>query len=196
MNKLRRIQPPIGYLALVCYVSCSLAAYSKFPGNFSPIKNWLSDLGDIYQNPTGAIFYNIGILFTGTLVLSFFLSISRWQMRNRRIQNSLVLATQVFGVLGSIALILSAIFPINLPQEHRIASIALYTLLGTAFAFSVTALRYQPVCPKAMLAIGAITAFFDILSGILHEVTVLEWLTVALFLTYLVLLSRFTRRLE
>lgn len=196
MNKLRRIQPSIVYLALASYVFCSLAAYSRFPGTFSPIQNWLSDLGDIYQNPTGAIFYNMGILVTGTLVLSFFLSISRWRMRNRRIQNSLVLTTQVFGILGSIALILSAAFPINLPQEHRIASIALYTLLGTAFAFSVTALRYQPGCPKAVLVIGVITAIIDIFSGILHEVTVLEWLTVALFLTYLMLLSRFTRRLE
>lgn len=196
MHILRKYQSLIISIAVLGYIVCSFTAYTYFPETFSPTQNWLSDLGNMHQNPNGAIFYNLGISLTGLMVLLFFISISHWQMQNRRIQNRLVLATQVFGVLGSIALILSAVFPINFPREHRIASIALYILLGTAFAFSVTALRYQPVCPKVVLAIGAITALVDILSGILHEVPVLEWVTVGLFLTYIVLLSRFTKRLE
>jgi hypothetical membrane protein len=196
MAMLRRYQPLIISLTVLSYTLCSLTAFTHFPGNLSPTQNWLSDLGDIQQNPTGAIFYNLGIILTGLMVLLFFLSISHWHVPNHGIQNRLVLITQIFGVLGSLALILSAVFPINHPQEHQIASIALYALLGTAFAFSVTALRYQPACPRAVLVIGAITASIDILSGILHEVTVLEWWTVALFLSYLMLLSRFTRRLE
>jgi hypothetical protein len=67
-------------------------------------------------------------------------------------------------------------------------------LLGTAFAFSATALRYHPSFPKWVLAVGLFTAFVDILSGIYMEVTILEWLTVALFLFYLVLLNLFTKK--
>lgn len=184
------------FLAVPGYVLCTLAAYAWFPGSFSPARNWLSDLGDANQNPTGAIFYNLGIVLTGLLVLFFFLSLSLWKIKTLNVQNRLVTLTQIFGVTGSIAMLLSAVFPINHPQEHQILSIALYILLGTAFAFSVSALRYQPVCPKWMLAVGLVTAFVDILSGIYHEATLLEWITVALFLVYLLLLNQLTRRLE
>jgi hypothetical protein len=72
----------------------------------------------------------------------------------------------------------------------------LYILLGTAFAFSVAALRYHPACPRWLLIVGASTAVVDILSGILHTVTVLEWVTVALLLCYLGLLGAVTNRLS
>lgn len=196
MGRIQRFHAAYIFLAVPGYILCTLAAYAQFPARFSPAQNWLSDLGNTSQNPTGAIFYNLGVLLIGLLVLLFFLSISGWKIKNRGVQNWMVNLTQIFGVLGSIALILSAVFPINHPQEHQILSIALYILLGTGFAFSVSALRYQPICPKWVMAVGLITALVDILSGIFHEVTILEWITVALFLTYLLLLNMLTRRLE
>lgn len=175
---------------------CTLAAYLRFPGRFSPSHNWLSELGNPNQNPDGAIFYNLGIILTGLFVLLFFLGLSRWKIKNHKAQNRLVLLTQVFGALGSVALILSAVFPINHSQVHQVLSIGLYILLGTAFAFSATALRYHPSVPKWVLAVGLFTAFVDILSGIFMEVTILECLTVTLFLFYLMLLNLFTKKIS
>lgn len=183
------------YLAVPSYAFCTLAAYALFPGSFSPSCNWLSELGNPNQNPDGAVLYNLGILLTGLFVLLFFLGLSRWKIKNQIVQNHLVLLTQIFGAMGSVALILSAVFPINHSQEHQVLSIGLYILLGTAFAFSATALRYHPSFPKWVMAVGLITAFVDILSGIYMDVTILEWLTVALFLFYLMLLNKFTRKL-
>jgi hypothetical protein len=103
MNLIRKSENYFVYLAVLSYVLCTLAAFSRFPGSFSPSHNWLSDLGDITQNPDGAGFYNLGILLTGLMILLFFLGISHWNMQNRRIQNWMVRITQLFGVLGSLA---------------------------------------------------------------------------------------------
>jgi hypothetical membrane protein len=196
MQQLRKIHPSIVYLAALSYLLFALAAYARFPGSYSPFQNWLSDLGSVQMNPGGAAFYNLGIILTGLSILLFFLGISTWQMQNRKIQNGMVRITQLFGILGSVAMLMSAVFPIHLPVQHQFWSISLYILLGTAFAFSVFALRYQPRCPRWVLVVGGITAGIDILSGIYHETTILEWITVALFIAYLLLLGRVTRRLQ
>ncbi len=189
MKRFQQARSFIVPAALLCYLSLALLAYLNYPGPFSPGANWLSDLGDANQNPQGALFYNLGILLTGLLILAFFLGLSQWKMENRKVQNRMVQVTQAFGVLGSIALVMSAVYPISVLEQHRFWSISLYFLLGTAFAFSISALRYQPGCPKWVLVLGGAVALADILSGILHEITLLEWITVALFLTYILVLS-------
>jgi hypothetical membrane protein len=195
MRTIQKIYPFTVILALLSYIFCTLAAYLHFPTHFAPTTNWLSDLGNPDRNPQGAIFYNWGIILTGLLVLLFFLGVTRWKIRNLKIQNFMVTITQVFGILGSLALILSALFPINRPQ-HEFWSISLYMLLGTAFAFSVSALRYQPKCSQWVLLIGGTTAIVDILSSILHESTTLEWITVLMFVIYLFTLSLKNRELQ
>ncbi len=196
MNQIRKAQSSIAFLSVASYLIFTLLAYARYPGGFSPAQNWLSDLGDASRNPQGAAFYNLGILLTGLLLLLFFLSISTWKMEHRKVQNRMVEITQVFGALGCTAMMLSAVFPINHLPQHQVFSIALYILLGTAFGFSVAALRYQSLCPRWALALGALTAVMDIFSGIFHEATILEWATVTLFLAYLLVLGFVTRKLR
>ncbi len=196
MNEIRKAQSAIAFLAVISYLIFALAAFSRYPLSYSPAQNWLSDLGDAIRNPQGAAFYNLGILFTGLLLLLFFFSVSSWKIENRKIQNRMVEITQVLGTLGSIAMMLSAVFPINRMPQHQVFSMALYILLGSAFAFSVAALRYQPLCPRWALAVAALTAVMDIFSGIFHEVTFMEWATVTLFLAYLLILGSISRKLR
>ena len=195
MRSMRKVYPYTILLAILTYVVCAYLAYHNFPKGYSPLNNWLSDLGDFDHNPTGAVFYNLGVAVIGLQVLLFFLGISSWQIKANRIQHLMVRITQLFGIFGSVALIMSALFPINQPQ-HQFWSISLYILLGTAFAFSVSALRYHPECPKWILALGVLTAAMDIISGIFHHATMLEWLTVGLFLIYLFTLSVITREIQ
>ena len=49
--------------------------------------------------------------------------------------------TQSFGILGAIAMLMSGLYPMNFFVLHSFFSTCLYVLLGTAFAFSVAALR-------------------------------------------------------
>jgi hypothetical membrane protein len=182
-------------LAVLCYLTFAILAFAQYPLPYSPTSNWLSDLGNADLNPRGALFYNIGIVVTGILLLLFFFGLSQWKMENNWRQNLMLRLTQGFGILGALALVMSGLYPINHPALHSFFSISLYILLGTAFFFSVAALRYYPTCPKWLLILGALAALVDILSGVFHSVYVLEWVTVSLFLCYPVLLGVETNRL-
>jgi hypothetical membrane protein len=162
---------------------------------YSPLKNWLSDLGNPDLNPSGALLYNIGIVATAVVLPLFFLGLSRWKMENNRTQRLMVSIMQGFGILGAFAMLMSGLYPINSPALHGFFSICLYILLGTAFAFSVAALQYHSNCPRWLLIVFAFTSVVDMLSGAFHTVTVLEWVTVALLLCSLGLLGVATNQL-
>ncbi len=181
--------------AILCYLTFAFLAFSRYTLPYSPLSNWLSDLGNTDLNPSGAIFYNIGIVATGIMLLLFFPGLSQWKTGKSRVQNLMLFVTQGFGILGAFAMLMSGLYPINFLALHSIFSTCLYILLGTAFAFSVFALRYHPKCPRWLLILGVLTALMDILSGVFHTVTVLEWVTVALLLCYLGLLGVETNRL-
>ena len=182
--------------AIVCYLAFALLAFTRFPVAFSPVGNWLSDLGSVDLNPRGALFYNIGIVATGAALALFFLGLSRWKTGDNRLQNIMMYVTQGLGILGAFSLVMSGFFPINVASLHSFFSIAFYILLGTAFAFSIAALRYHPHYPRWLLVLGALVAVADIFSGIFHTVFLLEWITVALFLCYIGLVGAETNRLS
>ena len=181
--------------AVVCYLAFALLAFSRYSLPYSPMKNWLSYLGNADLNPDGALFYNIGIVATGVVALLFFFGLSQWKTGKNRRQSFMLFVTQGFGILGALAMVMSGLYPINFFALHSVFSTCLYILLGTAFALSVAALRYHPTCPRWLLIVGASTALVAMLYGVFHTVTVLEWVTTALFLCYLGLLGAQTNRL-
>ena len=183
-----------GILVVVCYLAFALIAYSRYPMPYSPTMNWLSDLGNIEINPKGAIFYNAGIISTAFLLIVFFLGLSRWKIENKRIQIIMLLLTQTFGILGAFCMIMSAMFPINLLEVHRVWSMSLYFMLATAFVFSAAALRYHPRVPRWLLILGISTAVMVNLTVFLPKAYLLEWITVLLFLGYVGLVGVQTRR--
>jgi hypothetical protein len=103
---------------------------------------------------------------------------------------------QGFGLLGALAILMSGFYPMNFLALHSFFSPCLYILLGTAFAFSVAALRYHPACPRWLLIVGVSTALVALLYGIFHTVTALEWVATALFLCYVGLLGAETNQLS
>ena len=187
------------FVASGCYLTCALLAFSRYPLPYSPLSNWLSDLGNVDVNPGGALFYNIGIVTTGVLLVLFFLGLSQWKMRKNRIQNLMLFLTQGVGILGALAMVMTGLYPINNFALHSFFGSCMNILLGTAFAFSVAALRYHASCPRWLLILGAVTTLVDLLYGIskiVSTIFVLEWVTIALFICYLVLLGAQTQRLS
>jgi hypothetical membrane protein len=196
MRSYRNISFPAGILATLCYLTFALVAFVRYPRAFTPTGNWLSDLGNTNLNPDGALFYDVGIVATGALLVLFFLGLSGWVIESNSRQRFLVRLTEALGILGSLALVMSGLFPETLPAVHGFLSAALYILLGTAFAFSVAAVRYAPTCPRWLLALGAVTAVADILYGVFNSVRLLEWITTALLLCYVCLLGVESGRLD
>jgi hypothetical protein len=102
--------------------------------------------------------------------------------------------TQLFGSLGSLSMVLSAFFPINILKVHSFWSASLYILIGTAFAFSVAAFRYYSKYPRWLLFLGIMIALEDMVWGMVLNTYIVEWLTVALFLFYILQLGIETKR--
>jgi len=184
-----------GFLVVLCYLVFSLLAYSRYPLPFSPMQNWLSDLGNVNFNPHGAILYNIGIIITALLLMLFFLGLSAWKLNNKRVQIIMLRLAQVFGILGLFCMIVSAIFPINFLEVHSFWSASLFILLSTGFVFLAAGLRYHPQVPKWLLILGVSTAPIVILWSLFKSVYVLEWFTLLMFLSYVCLVGIETKQL-
>jgi hypothetical membrane protein len=178
-----------GILASAGYLVFTILAFIRFPLPYSPLKNWLSDLGNPDLNPHGAIFYNIGIISTALLLIVFFLGLSAWKLENNKVQSIMLRLSQVLGSLGAFCMLLSGIFPINHYEIHAFLSTSLYILLSTGFVFSAVALRYYQRIPTWLLVLGILTAPIVILTSFFQTVYLLEWITVFLFLDYVTLLG-------
>ncbi len=176
------------------YLLFTFLSLINFPTSYSPMSHWLSDLGNPYLNPKGALFYNFGIILTGIGMISFFLGLSSWAMANNKKQNVMLFLTQLLGFLGSLSVMMSAVFPINIKEVHSFLSSSLFILTGTAFGFSVAALRYCSKYPRWLLYLGVLVAAEDMFWGIIQNIYIMEWVTVALFLFYTLLLGVETKR--
>jgi len=197
MNRFRSLSYAMGLIIVLCYGIAALLAALRYPLHYSPLTNWLSDLGNPAVNSSGALFYNTGIVLTGVLLLPFFLGLSVLKLPDNRPQNLMLVLTQAFGLFGAFSMIMTALYPINFSGPHSFWSAGLRIGLGTAFGFSVAALRYYPGCPRWVLALGVVTTLVDLLvSQFFNKVQVLEWPTIALFLAYLVVLGVETKRLS
>lgn len=153
------------FIVIFC-VTFTIIAFIRFPLPYSPIANWLSDLGNPDVNIIGAVFYNTGITVAGSALMIFFLRLTKLGMANNRLQCIMILLTVIFGCIGSLAIIMTAIYPINQPSQHSFWSMILYLSLWTAFAFSVAALRYYARYPRWFLAFGGIVVIVDMIAQI------------------------------
>jgi hypothetical membrane protein len=187
----------LSILIATIYIVMTILALAKYPASFSPSSNWLSDLGNRVVNPVGSIFYNLGIYFTGSLLVFFFLSLGANRMQGKKAQNIMLLLTQAVGIFASIAMIMTGVFSIDHPQPHSLFSAFNRICLGTAFGFSVAAFRYDKGFKKWILIIGVITTLTDLFVSALYNKThLLEWPVISLFLIYCLLLGNETYRLR
>lgn len=197
MKKGNMITWVLSILIATIYIVMTILALAKYPESFSPVSNWLSDLGNRIVSPVGSKFYNAGIYITGSLMALFFLSLGSNRMQGIKAQNIMLLLTQVIGIFGSSAMIMTGIFSIDYPQTHSLFSAFLRISFGTAFGFSVAAFLYNKEFKKWILIVGVITTLTDLFISVFYNKTHLfEWPVISLFLVYCLLLGNETYRLE
>lgn len=195
-----KIKKPVSLILSILlvgvYLVMTMLSLLRYIGSFSPVSNWLSDLGNRKISPDGSTYYNIGIYISGSLLALFFISLGSTRIKGKRAQNIMLYLTQIFGIVGSIGMVLTGVFSIDNPQTHSFFSAILRICLGTAFGFSVAAFLYQQGINKWMLIIGVITTVTDLLVSVFFNKThLLEWPVISLFLIYCLLLGYETYRL-
>src|SRR6266540_2705326 len=137
-----------GFMATAIYLICTTVAFFDYPHVYSPFANWLSDLGNPIINPTGAFSYNLGCVLTGLCLTFFSLGLKIWNDGDRKRRTLLVIA-QVTGILSSLALIVSAFFPLGAQTLiHTISGKAHIFFTGFFLTFSATILLKHPHPPK------------------------------------------------
>jgi hypothetical protein len=189
-EKMMKFRVPISFttsiLSAFTYGIFAAVAYLNNPQPISPLRNWLSDLGNQITNPQGAIFYNIGVISCALfLALWFTAGLHQWKLKGHPIQHRLLLVAQAGGVLTAFALMMSALFPINHLKEHAFWSDLNFILFGISFAFTVTALRYHPKMPRILLFIGGLAAILPTMVLFINNAYWLEWVAVGLFIIYI-----------
>jgi len=179
-----------GIAAVVVYLIFALVAFLKYPGAYGPLTNWLSDLGNPLANPSGAIFYRLGCVLSGAALVLFYLKLGIWNPGSKKTRVVLNVA-QCMGVFSAVCLIVTGIFPLGTSTEiHSLWSMMLYISLGFFLTFSATALVKNPAFKKGFGYYAFLTAAVNFVFGaILHEVFWAEWISVGMFIVYVLMIA-------
>jgi hypothetical protein len=179
-----------GIAAVVVYLIFALVAFLKYPGAYGPLTNWLSDLGNPLDNPSGAIFYRLGCTLSGLALVLFYLKLSIWNTGSKKTPVLLTVA-QCTGVFSAVSLIITGVFPLGTSTEiHSLWSMMLYISLGFFLTFSATALMKNPAFKKGFGYYAFLTAAVNFAFGaILHEIFWAEWISVGMFIAYVLMIA-------
>jgi hypothetical protein len=116
-------------IILLIYAFLVATAAFLYPNGFSPLDNTLAQLGDSKFNPTGAIFYNVGVLLVSgsTVFIATLLLIlpKQWLTPRGGSRRTLFYLSATFMVLFSLFLLLTALVPTGVND----ASNGLFTLI-------------------------------------------------------------------
>jgi len=179
-----------GIAAVVVYLIFALVAFLRYPGAYGPLTNWLNDLGNPLDNPSGAIFYRLGCMLSGAALILFYLKLGIWNPGSKKTRVILNVA-QCMGAFSAVCLIITGMFPLGTSTEiHSLWSMMLYISLGFFLTFSATALMKNPAFKKGFGYYAFLTAAVNFVFGaILHEMFWAEWISVGMFIVYVLMVA-------
>ncbi|MHA2393504.1 MAG: DUF998 domain-containing protein [Promethearchaeota archaeon] len=147
------------------------------PPLFSPLKNYMSSLGNSSYNPNGATIYNSSVIISGLLFIVFFIGLYQWQ-DNKKSNKTLLYATQIVGFLLSITIILTGIYSEDFQTQHIFWSIIagiMGFLVNVFIAYYL--FRQKESIAKMNYSIFGLMGFYIIMLFILSPQHVLtEWI--------------------
>jgi len=175
---------PLGIVIFCAFVAFSWALY---PGGFSPLDNWISDLGNTNLNPEGAMIFNTGCMIAGVPLIAFYLGLYRWYGLETW-RNLMVGGAQVAGIASAIALIMVGYFPEIFTAQHYLWAtvffVSTFLALLLANAALLMHLRYSKWTALIGLAAVAFQAVFIAGQAASVGFPVFEWIAVALGLAW------------
>ncbi|MHA1490212.1 MAG: DUF998 domain-containing protein [Promethearchaeota archaeon] len=172
-----------GILVIVFYCVFTFISLALFPPPYSPVDNWLSDLGNSMYNPNGAIFYNIGCMLTGIALFPFFIGLYKWY-RDEPWHKILVIAAQIVGCFSGVALFLLGVFSEDFPTEHMYWSNVYFEANLVVLILSGIALILHSDFIKLICVYGFVVAFINLLFVFILITPLIEWFTVFTALGY------------
>jgi hypothetical protein len=167
------------------YLLFTVLAYSRYPGAFSPVNNnWLSDLGNRNLNPDGADFYVWGCILAGIFLGGFFVSLFTWRGTGSKIQNWLLLAVQVTGLIAAVSLVMSAVYTEDQFAAHQFWSRLISGGFAVAMFIAPFAFHRAGRNSAVLIAVAA-TGYASIVASFIFDgAHWIEWPSIALILVF------------
>ncbi len=197
MKRIGAVFASTAIIATCIYLILTAVSIHFFPQTYSPLNNWLSDLGNPTLNPSGAIFYDAGGVLTSIILVFFFVGMYTWRSQDKKM-NIFLLAAQVCGLALACAFLLTAIFPLGVNDAmHSAFSITLFISIGCFEIFSASANRKSPYLPKGLAIFGFTVAIINFILAVsfnFSDLFIAEWIVISLFIAYVLVLSTFQIR--
>ena len=191
-----------GILVILSYVILTSISIFLYPLPYSPLNNWLSDLGYYKVNP-GAFLYNLGCILAGCFSLIFYIGLKEIDLENTKHNRNLG-RVQILGVFEAISDIFVGVFSEDYEVGHAISSICLFLFITLVLLTSgILFLKIEQINNKIGVygvCIGIINfIFFGIViantimgaSGLplLTNLAIMEWIAVGTSLIFIGLVS-------
>jgi len=184
-----------GILVILIFCSFTLASAAQYPGAFSPMDNWLSDLGTALKNPAGDVYFNVGSILGGIALLFTVIGLGIWKDgKNDR----LLLAGRACGAICALALMLIGVFHEG-TSYHSMIAFTFFAMLALFLALTSAALWKNPAYGRWLGYYSALVIILDIwfvITFIIYEhAPIWEWIAVFGGLLWVGLLAYRTLRL-
>lgn len=190
-----------GILVILIYTISILVSWMFFPRPYSPLNNYLSDLGNYGWNPIGAYFFNFGCIFTSIALIPFYLGFRDWYPDEEK-NKKLIIKVQIIGLLSAVSLAMIGIFSEDFGFSHIFWS-GIYFILNLSLLFlgSIILYRYEDTKVEVPFKRGGLIAFvitilnlsFVVYYFIFSTGPLLEWITVFCSLGFVALLVYYGR---
>lgn len=184
-----------GVAAAVVYIAFTFTAHLHNP-SMGPLGNWLSDYGSPSENPSGAVFYNIGCIMTAVLLALFYAGMTCWHKGAPRKLLICYICAEISGLFASACLIAASLIPIGTSPVHDTMSMLNMIGMDSFLVFTALAAFINPYVGGGMGVLGIVTAMFNILATNvpLGSFFVAEWIFFAAFIVYVIMLTALYER--
>jgi hypothetical membrane protein len=182
-----------GMGAIAAYLVGAGVSWWLYPDRFTPLRNWLSDLGNYRRNPDGAVFYNIGCVLTALALLVFVVGLSSWRSGALR-ERALIVGSQLTGFASVVSLAGIGVYSEDRIHQHMVYSNWFFASFPLFIVLLSSGIIRHPRTHKSVAALG----FAVVLLGLAFHMVFprsrpLEWVTELGFLMYVGLLAANSR---
>jgi hypothetical protein len=178
---------------LSIYVVLVIIALILFPEPFSPLSKTLAQLGNPAANPSGALFYNIGTIFTSVpIVLIVGLSLTLWRpTMSKTFQKgkAYFYLTAIFFMSAAVFNVLTAIVPLGTNNDfNSLFSLCSFISFQLFAAISALGIRGNADHTRLVPELGFATVCVNILlfSLLAAGLIIASLVMTVLFWTYIV----------
>ena len=171
-----------GVMVIIFYCAFTFTSWALYPTSYSPVENWLSDLGNSSRNPNGAIFFNVGCVLSGISLFPFFAGLYKWYTDEKWRKISLII-TQTLGSLAAFSLMMIGVFSEDCGEMHRLWSAVFFVLILIILILSGVSLFTHPDYIRRIAYYGFAVAIINFIF-VSYNIPLLEWFTVFTALGY------------